>query len=57
MNAYVNLENVRLETKRLILRAFQKNDVNDFYEYAKVEGGGKLQDGVIIKMLMNQNVF
>ena len=56
MNAYVNLENVRLETKRLILRAFQKNDVNDFYEYAKVEGG-KLQDGVIIKMLMNQNVF
>lgn len=39
MNAYVNLENVRLETKRLILRAFQKNDVNDFYEYAKVEGG------------------
>lgn len=39
MNAYVNLENVRLETKRLILRAFQKTDVNDFYEYAKVEGG------------------
>ena len=56
MNAYVNLENVRLETKRLILRAFQKTDVNDFYEYAKVEGG-ELQDGVIIKMLMNQNVF
>ena len=26
MNAYVNLENVRLETKRLILRAFQKNE-------------------------------
>lgn len=41
MNAYVNLENVRLETKRLILRAFQKNDVNDFYEYAKVEGVGE----------------
>lgn len=41
MKAYVDLDNVRLETKRLILRAFQKNDVNDFYEYAKVEGVGE----------------
>lgn len=41
MNAYVNLENVKLETERLILRVFQKTDVNDFYEYAKIEGVGE----------------
>lgn len=30
-----------LETKRLILRSFREDDLNDLYEYAKVEGIGE----------------
>lgn len=31
-----------LETERLILRHFNQNDLEDFYEYAKVEGVGEM---------------
>lgn len=37
----VNINGVALETERLILRPFKEDDVNDFYEYAKVEGVGE----------------
>ncbi len=37
----MNLENVVINTKRLILREFEETDLNDFYEYAKVEGVGE----------------
>ena len=30
-----------LETKRLILRPFKEEDLNDFYEYAKMDGVGQ----------------
>ena len=32
---------ITLETKRLLLRPFKDTDLNDFYEYAKVEGVGE----------------
>lgn len=42
MNAYIDISSVILETKRLILRPFKEEDLNDFYEYAKVDGVGQM---------------
>ncbi|NMD37671.1 MAG: GNAT family N-acetyltransferase [Christensenellaceae bacterium] len=41
MNINVDISNVKLKTKRLILRPFETDDVYDLYEYAKVEGVGE----------------
>jgi len=41
MNVNINIENVVLHTKRLTLRLFEQKDLNDLYEYAKVEGVGE----------------
>ena len=42
MNANVDLTNVVLETERLIIRAWEQSDLEDFYEYAKVNGVGQM---------------
>lgn len=42
MNAKVDLTNITLETNRLIIRAWKKSDLNDFYEYAKIDGVGQM---------------
>ncbi|MCM1131753.1 MAG: GNAT family N-acetyltransferase [Roseburia sp.] len=42
MNVRINVSNIKLETDRLIIRAFLENDLNDLYEYAKVEGVGQM---------------
>lgn len=42
MNANFTINNKIIETNRLILRVFNKNDLEDFYEYAKVEGVGEM---------------
>lgn len=42
MNVNTDISNVTLETKRLILRPFQIYDLDDFYEYAKVDGMGQM---------------
>lgn len=41
MNAKVELTNIVLETNRLIIRAWKKEDLEDFFEYAKVDGVGQ----------------
>lgn len=41
MNAPVDVTNIRIETPRLILRMWEKEDLYDFYEYARVEGVGE----------------
>ena len=41
MNAEININNVILETDRLILRAWEITDLDDFFEYASVEGVGE----------------
>ena len=41
MNAQIDISSVILKTKRLTLRPFNENDLDDFYEYAKVEGVGE----------------
>lgn len=41
MNAQVDLSNVYLKTARLTLRPWTVDDLDDFYEYAKVDGVGQ----------------
>ena len=41
MNANVDLTHVVLETERLILRSWKYSDLDDFFEYASVEGVGE----------------
>ena len=42
MIAPVDVMSIRLETPRLILRAWREADLEDFYEYAKVDGVGQM---------------
>lgn len=42
MNATVDISSTILETERLILRAWKESDVQDFYEYASVDGVGQM---------------
>lgn len=41
MNALFNTKWKIIETRRLILRAFKESDLDDFFEYASVEGVGE----------------
>lgn len=41
MNAEIDISGVKLTTQRLILRPFNEGDLNDFYEYARVDGVGQ----------------
>lgn len=42
MNAIFKLNGICLETQRLLLRPFKQTDLDDFYEYASVEGVGEM---------------
>lgn len=42
MNAEIDISGVVLKTERLILREFKEDDLDDFYEYAKVDGVGQM---------------
>lgn len=42
MNADFHINGIQLETERLILRPFVKEDLDDFYAYASVEGVGEM---------------
>lgn len=42
MNAKIDISNVVLKTERLTLRPWKQNDLEDFYEYSKVEGVGQM---------------
>ena len=42
MNATFKLNGLVIETERLLLRPFKQADLNDFYEYASVEGVGEM---------------
>jgi len=41
MIAPVDVTNIRIETDRMILRAWRQTDLEDFYEYASVDGVGQ----------------
>lgn len=42
MNAEFRINGTHLETERLLLRPFRQSDLDDFYEYASVEGVGEM---------------
>lgn len=42
MNAVIDVSNVVLKTERLTLRPWTMDDLNDFYEYASVDGVGQM---------------
>ena len=42
MDAVVDISKVILETERLILRPWRNEDVEDFFEYASVDGVGQM---------------
>lgn len=42
MNANFKINGLQIETDRLILRSFSESDLDDFYEYASVEGVGEM---------------
>ncbi|MBR2926220.1 MAG: GNAT family N-acetyltransferase [Clostridia bacterium] len=42
MNAEFQINGTSLETARLLLRPFRQSDLQDFYEYASVEGVGEM---------------
>ena len=42
MNAQIDISGIVLHTERLILRPWRQEDLEDFYEYAKVDGVGQL---------------
>ena len=42
MNAVFKLNGLQIETERLILRPFIQTDLDDFYEYASIEGVGEM---------------
>ncbi len=42
MKLEVNISGIELKTKRLLLREFKSSDLDDFYEYASVEGVGEM---------------
>ena len=42
MNAPIDITGVELRTQRLILRPWQQEDLQDFFEYASVEGVGQM---------------
>lgn len=41
MNAEIDISNIELETERLILRSWRLTDLDDFFEYASVDGVGE----------------
>ena len=42
MNAKIDISDVILKTKRLILRPWRQSDLDDFFEYASVDGVGQM---------------
>lgn len=42
MNKRIDITNVVLTTDRLTLRPWRESDLNDFYEYARVDGVGQM---------------
>ena len=42
MNKKIDITNVVLTTERLTLRPWRESDLNDFYEYASVDGVGQM---------------
>ena len=41
MNPTIDITNIKIQTPRLTLRPWKHEDLDDFYEYARVDGVGQ----------------
>ena len=65
MNASFEINDLIIETERLMLRAFRESDLSDLYEYASIEGIGEMagwkhhesmkESKEILDMFINEN--
>ena len=42
MNAQIDISGINLKTERLLLRPWRQENLDDFYEYARVDGVGQM---------------
>lgn len=42
MDIQIDISNIKIETPRLFLRSWRETDLNDYYEYASVDGVGEM---------------
>lgn len=42
MNAQIDISSIILKTDRLLLRSWRETDLQDFYNYASVDGVGQM---------------
>jgi ribosomal-protein-alanine N-acetyltransferase len=68
MNIDIDISKVTLKTKRLVLRPWRMKDLNDFFEYASVDGVGQMAGWqshknieetkeILNSFMQNRNVF
>ncbi|MBR5547821.1 MAG: GNAT family N-acetyltransferase [Clostridia bacterium] len=57
MNKPIDITGITLQTERLILRPWKETDLNDFYEYAKVDGVGQMAGWVPHKNIEESKVI
>ena len=57
MNKPIDITGATLKTERLILRPWKETDLNDFYEYAKVDGVGQMAGWVPHKSIEESKVI
>jgi len=68
MNAYIDISNIELKSERLILRPWKLTDLDDFFEYASVDGVGQMAGWnphkckeesleILTSFIQNKNVF
>ena len=56
MIAPVDITGVRLETERLILRPWTRDDLEDFYEYSSIDGLGQMAGWIPSKSIDESSV-
>lgn len=53
----IDITRIKFKTENLEIRSFKQEDIDDFYEYAKVEGVGELAGWSHHKNIKEKNVF
>ena len=57
MNAEIDVTGVVLKTERLKLRPFRETDLQDFFEYASVEGVGEMSGWIHHKNIQDSKAI
>lgn len=57
MNQYIDITNVMLQTDHLTLRPWKESDLEDFYNYARVDGVGQMAGWIPHKSIDDPRVI